>query len=183
MKKFLFLIFITAMFGCNKEQNFSKNFTEDLMATQRSQLPDPIQLLDLISLPTDGYVYLSNWTTLGSQPFRGPNILMGGYGYDKLGTKQDFGNLSFNTLNLVSNATSDYFSIGMTGSKDLFGTTIPVSLAGKNSLPGFNSTFYVPKLMTITSPVFSSNSTITPGTTITWEADPQNTLGVGIVVQ
>jgi hypothetical protein len=65
----------------------------------------------------------------------------------------------------------------------LYGTTTPVSLSGKEGLPGFSTNFYVPKMMTITSPAHSNNSIISQGTTISWEADNNNTFGVGIAIR
>lgn len=186
MKKTLVFALIFALLGCSKEDN-RQRFIENLLSVQRSQMPSEIQILELLQLPTDGYAALTSYATLSTQAFRGSEVIIQGFGYNKAGDLSDFGSLAFNSI--ITNASGgsetnvNYLSVGVPGSMDLFGTSVPVSLAGKNGLPGFNANFYIPKMMTITSPTFSNNSVISPGTTITWIPDSNNTFGVGIAIR
>ncbi len=185
MKKTLLFAFLIASLGCSKE-NPTQKLIEDVLSSQRDQMPSEIQILQLLQLPTDGYASLTSYATLSTQPFRGPEVMIRGFGYSKAGTLSDFGSLAFNSI--ITNASStgtnfDYLSVGVPGSKDLYGTTVPVSLAGKDGLPGFSANFYVPKMMTITSPSFTNQAVISQGTTISWEADNNNTFGVGIAIR
>ncbi|MDO8365235.1 MAG: hypothetical protein Q7T20_00465 [Saprospiraceae bacterium] len=183
MKKASILLLLIVASGCSKDNSVQK-FIEDLLSSQRNQLPSEIQILELLQLPTDGYASITSYATLSTQPFRGPEIMIRGFGYSKEGLSSDFGPLAFSSIitNTISETNFDYLTIGAPGSKDLYGTITPISLAGKNGLPGFNTNFYVPKMMTITSPSFSNNSVISQGTTISWEADSNNTFGVGIAI-
>ncbi len=184
MKNTLILVLILSALGCSKE-NSSQAFFDDLLSSQRDQLPSEIQILELLQLPTDGYAAISSWATLSTQPFRGPEVLIRGFGYNKAATKSDFGALAFGSIvtNPISSTNFDYLTIGASGAKDLYGTTTTVSLAGKAGLPGFNTNFYIPQMMTITSPSFSNNSNISQGTTINWQADINNNVfGVGISI-
>jgi hypothetical protein len=182
MKKIFFAILLLNTFGCSKD-NSTQKLLEDVFASQRDALPSEIQILELLKAPTDGYAILSSYATLAIQDLRGPEIMIQGFGYSKAGIKSDFGTLTFGNINTNINTSFDYRSLGATGAKDLFGTTNSVALFGANNLPGFSTNFYIPKLMTITSPAFSNNSVIFPGTTITWEPDTNNTtFGVGIAI-
>ena len=189
MKKTLFFAFLIAALGCSKE-NPAQKFLEDILSSQRDQMPSEIQILELLHLPTDGYASITSYATLGTQSLRGPEVMIRGFGYNKAGTSSDFGLLAFGSIitspintSTTSETNLDYLTIGAPGSKDLYGTTTPVSLAGKDGLPGFSANFYVPKMMTITSPAHSNNSIISQGTTISWEADNNNTFGVGIAIR
>jgi len=184
MKKTLIFALLIALLGCSKE-NPAQKFIEDILLSQRDQMPSEIQILELLQLPTDGYASITSYATLSTQPFRGPEVMIRGFGYSKGGTSSDFGPLAFSSIitSTISGTNFDYLTIGASGSKDLYGTVTPVSLAGKDGLPGFSSNFYIPKMMTITSPSFSNNSIISQGTTISWEADSNNTFGVGIAIR
>jgi len=184
MKKILLFALLIALLGCSKE-NPAQKFIEDILSAQRDQMPSEIQILQLLQLPTDGYASITSYATLSTQPFRGPEVMIRGFGYNKAGTSSDFGLLTFGsiTTNTISGTNFDYLSLGVLGSKDLYGTVAPVLLAGKGGLPGFSANFYIPKMMTITSPTFSNNSIISQGTTITWDPDSSNTFGVGIAIR
>ena len=189
MKKTLIFALLIASLGCSKD-NPSQKFLEDILSSQRDQMPSEVQILELLQLPTDGYAAITSYATLSTQPFRGPEVMIQGFGYNKGGASSDFGSLAFGSISTSPINTStnsetnlNYLTIGAPGSKDLYGTTTSVSLAGKEGLPGFNTNFYIPKMMTITSPAFSNNSIISQGTTISWEADNSNTFGVGIAIR
>lgn len=184
MKKILISVFLLSFLGCSKE-NSSQSFFDNLLSSQRDQLPSEIQILELLQLPTDGYAAISSWATLSIQSLRGPEVMIRGFAYNKAATKSDFGALAFGpiVINPTSNTNLDYLTIGASGAKDLYGTTTTVSLAGKSGLPGFNTSFYIPKMMTITSPSFSNYSNISQGTIISWQPDVNNTVfGVGISI-
>ena len=183
MKKLLFFLMLMLALGCQKE-NPAQKIAEEILSAERDLLPSEIQILNLLRLPTDGYAAITSYATLSTQPFRGPEVVIRAYGYSKAGIKSDFGVLTFGTVvaNPISTTNNDYLTVGVPGAKDLYGTNSAISLAGKNGLPGFSSNFYIPKMMTITSPSFSNNSTISQGTTITWESDSNNSFGVGIAI-
>ncbi|HLP93826.1 MAG TPA: hypothetical protein VK168_07295 [Saprospiraceae bacterium] len=183
MKKLHFCLMIILALGCQKENPVQK-IGEEILSAERDLLPSEIQILNLLQLPTDGYAAITSYATLSTQPFRGPEIIIRAYGYNKAGIKSDFGALTVGTVvaNPISSTNNDYLTVGAPGAKDLYGTNSAITLDGKNGLPGFLSDFYIPKMMTISSPTFSNNSTITEGTTITWEADNNNSIGVGIAI-
>ena len=64
----------------------------------------------------------------------------------------------------------------------LYGRNITVSLDGTSSLPGFITQNYVPKLINVSSPTFSNSATLSNGSTISWNSDNLNTIGVGVVL-
>lgn len=182
MKKIFLAILLLNALGCSKD-NSSQKLLEDVLASQRDGLPSAIQILELLQMPTDGYATISSYATLAIQNFRGPEIMIRGFGYSKANAKSNFGALTFGNISTNVNAGFDYSSVGAPGAKDLFGTTTSVALSGASNLTGFSTNFYIPKLMTVTSPAFSNNSVISPGTTITWEPDANNTtFGVGIAI-
>jgi hypothetical protein len=166
--------------ACSKEKNTS--FSEDLMATQRSNLPDVVDLLELLKQPVDGYAYVSSQTSYSSQDYATSSIMIGGYAYDKQGVKRDVGNLSFDNFVLQPSSTFDYFQSDVIGSADLFGKSINVSLQGKNAYPGFSSNMYAPKLVRFTTPSYSNQMPISSDTNIGWNADSQNSVGIGIII-
>jgi hypothetical protein len=187
MKKLIVLFAVTLsiiLVSCKKDNVNSSNFLEEVMTEERNSLPDVIQILDLLKQPTDGYVYIHSVTSLGSQSLRGPELTTGGFIYDKSATKQNFGTLSFSSsvVPFVS-TTSDYSSFGDSGLLSSFGTSMSVSLGGSGSLPGFNSNFYLPKLMTLSSPSFSNLTPFGVNSTLTWNSDSQNQFGVGIAIR
>lgn len=185
MKKIFFLLPLLAILSCNRDSHPSENQLDDMFAFQRGQLPSAIQILNILQQPTDGYVALSSYATLSTQAYRGGEIMINGFGYDKSGFKRSFGPLLLGTAVVSPNnlQNPDYLSIGPQGGVSWYGSTIPVTLSGSGNLPGFQTSFYIPKMMTILSPTFSNNTPIAPGTTITWDADRGNQFGVGMALQ
>lgn len=179
MKKVLFFILLMAILGCSKD-----NFLRDVFASQQSQLPLEIQVLEMSLQPTDGYATIYSYATLSTQGYTGGTIIQG-FCYDKQNKKRDFGALAFGPIVMSppNEADPNYVSVGAPEGESLFGLTNQVSLVGKDELPGFTADFYIPKIMLIISPSFSNNSMITAGTTITWVPDPKNVHGVGISIK
>jgi hypothetical protein len=172
------------LMGCTKD-NSSQKFLDGVLSNQRNQLPTEIQLLDLLQEPVDGYIAITSYATLAVQPFRGPEVMIRGYGYDKQGNKSNFGDLTVGAIvhqQESSDISNEYYSVGNPSAIGLFGTEVAVSLSGNSPLPGLSKMFYVPKMMTVTSPSYSNNSPIAPGTTITWIPDERNAFGVGIAI-
>lgn len=66
MKKITALTLLIVIVGCSKE-NSSPKFLEDLLASQRGQLPSEIQILEMLQLPTDGYASISSYASLSTQ--------------------------------------------------------------------------------------------------------------------
>jgi hypothetical protein len=185
MRKVFFILFLTVLTAsCSKEGLEKSSFAEKLLASERNNLPEAIQLLELLKEPTDGYIALTSIASYGAQNFRGPEVMINGYMYDKTPQKQNVGNLNWGTQVFSSNASNNYQVVGMNSGTSLFGTQTTVGIAGNTDadIPGFNANFYVPKLMTLTAPAYSNLTPISPNLTIEWVADPLNDKGVGVMV-
>ena len=174
----------TISISCKKDNLSNNKFIEDVMAGQRNSLPEAIQMLDMLKQPTDGYIYIHSVTSLGSQSLRGPELTTGGFIYDKSANKQHFGKLSVASSEIpFVITTAEYNSFGNSDLLSAFGTNMSINLDGNGSLPGFSSDFYLPELMTVSSPSFSNLTPFGENSTLTWNADAQNQFGVGIAIR
>lgn len=183
MKKILFILsFAALIFSCKKVDDITSQ--SDIMVSQRNSLPDPVRILEVISEPTDGYVFVQSFSTYASQNFRGPEVIVGANIYEKNGNLQDFGALNFGNVAIgaVTDANS-YKSIGHANASSLYGTSSAVTLAGKNNLPGFNTNFYLPSLISLSSPAYANEIPMSVQQSVTWNADVQNGLGIGIAIE
>lgn len=172
------------MSSCAKNNSISEDFKDNLLIQQREQLPSVIEVLNLLQEPTNGYLFVTSFSTLAMQNNRGNEILIGGFCNDNTDQPRDFGGLSINEITIECDSELKYgYTLDQDFSSALgyFGQSTTVSLEGSEVLPSLNTDFYIPKMMTITNMDNSSNS-ISEGMEITWDDDLNNTFGVGIAI-
>jgi hypothetical protein len=189
MKKVIFITILSfivtmALSSCTKESLENNSFTRNLLSSERSNLPDVIDLLDMLKAPTDGYIAFFSVGSYGSQNYRGPEVTLNGYMYDKNGQRRDIGDLAFGSGTFTADASNQYRFTDLSNGLSYFGAPTTIGFEGSTefNIPGVSSNFYVPKLMTLTAPAYSNQTPLAPNLNLQWEADPLNTNGVGIMI-
>ena len=175
------------IFSCEKDQLFPSAISDQIVEL-RSNVPEVLPILDLLKEPVDGYVSFSHsgHPQVGGG-IQGDDINCGGF----ISGKEDQVNKNFGLLSIANKAIEckpeNYYSqLFFTGASDLFGSNIPVALAGTNEKPPMSSVIYAPELLEVTSfPDFDGWHPIemTVGSEITWNADANNENGVGILLR
>lgn len=174
---------IIILSSCSKEDELSK-LKNDTFVNERSSLPTIATILDLLREPVDGYFYLTSESTYSGQNSGSRNIGLKGFVNDHNGYA-DHGTLSIGSnINLNPDQNSFYgatqtFSIP----SSLFGQSNNFSLSGTTTHPGFTTNFYVPELITITNPGYQNTMEINSGMELNWDADNNNSNGIGIVLK
>ena len=184
---FSFLLCCTIlMVACStkSEENLIEPVVHEI---QKSLLPDEIAMLDLIDEPTSGYVGLTSFSTLSTQNYREQSVKLRADMFDSAGLRADYGTLSLDnvTLNTTGSLNNYETLVGNTDTYNMYGNSVDLTLAGNGSLPSITSTpIYVPELLTITSPQFANNLTISSNFQFSWVVDNTNPFDkVGIRIE
>lgn len=183
MKNLFFLFFVLLLSSCVKD---TPDFKADLLTKQRASLPDVADLLSLISTPTDGYVVIGRLGSISKKLNREDDIQFVAEGITKNGDWADYGELSIGAYAVQAqnpSANVYYQHVGVNSVSEIYDTNLNVSLEGKEELPGFETTIETPKILNVTSPTWASNLSFGTGETITWEADENNTKGIGVLIE
>ena len=149
----------------------------------------------LLSLPVSGMISIGNHSFHHNQTtIPGESISIGGYIQDQDGIPSDFGTFAINggTASIEAEAFQNQFGysqlIGQSQYVEFYHSTNSYSLEGNpgRNLPGFHhEQLYFPDAMIISSP--PTQSGVGPGleigSTITWNADPDNPNGIAVVIE
>jgi|GEM_PF-5204658 hypothetical protein len=182
MKNFLILIFsVIVLTSCNKDSKIIEQ-VNNVQRVEKSLIPAIIQHYQNITQPTSGIVKLHLYRTLATkdQP-QGGSSSIDGYILDDNGDPQDFGTITVGTTSLTANPNNgNMYGGGDVESHEHYGfnTTFAGSI-----LP--NTTMYVPEKIDITNfeQIPGNRPVIQAGTTIEWNKDDKNSLGVLISVK
>lgn len=182
----LFCFTSSILVSCSKDEFGADSIYGDLFRQQQSVLPDVFDVVDLITAPTRGYIYIKDFANFASQNNQSLADV-GGLGFDEDKKGQDFGTLHVgDNISMECEVENGHYygatSGPFPGSAALFGQEVAISLDGTSTAPGLNTTFKTPELLLIESPKYDNDLKIFPGLTIEWNRDPDNKNGIAILI-
>ncbi len=189
-KLIFFTVSITLILGNCSKDKLVDGQQQNFLTQQRSTLPSVIDIMDLLNEPVDGYISVTSYGTYSIQSLRGQETMCHAKLLDKSGKSSYFGDLSLNdvelpyTFNTQANTQNEYGgNFGLSGAPALFGDTIEVDVAGADTFPGLSVSFYSPPLITLESPAYQNNDTLSfDNLLVEWTSDPLNENGIGIMI-
>jgi hypothetical protein len=182
MKNILILtLSIIMLTSCNKDAEIIEQ-VNNVQRVEKSLIPAVIQHYQNITQPTNGIVKLHLYRTLAikNEP-QGGSSSIDGYILDDNGEAQDFGTITVGTTSLAANSNNgNMYGGGNIESREYYG--LNTTFTG-TSLP--STTMYIPKKIDITNfeQIPGNRPVIQTGTTIEWNDDDKNSLGVLIIVK
>ena len=185
---FALLAFVLIISACEKDK-LNTSSISDPTVDFRSAVPGVLPIIDLLNKSVDGYISLSHDASPRIEGgVTSDAFTVGGFIVNN--SNQEYGNFGVLTVadsKQVACKPENYYAEAFdTGANSILGNTISVTLSGAGVNPSMSNTIYAPKLMEVTSfPNYDGWSPIelTIGSEITWNADPNNDVGVGIMLE
>ena len=186
-KTFLLLLSFLFLHACNKEEPVISDL-QKILAQQRDGLPSPIQILNLLEQPTDGYVWLKSFTgPANDRPITElGGFISGTWDLNYTGSSLNFGLM---TTTMAASGSGKNFSNVIDFNyqfENIYGTSqnVQIGLQANPSQFVLNSNFYIPKHLSLTNYIFQLNQKPNwhSGSPISWVADGNNSHGIGIAV-
>lgn len=189
MKNFCLITALCLFWSCTKNDSPQTSELEELLAQQRSSLPDAIQIINLLEQPTDGFIWLTSFSTPYTTHYLSQcgGFINGPWNdYDFYGSTLHYGTIS---TTLPASTSPDVaftpFNDVNYQHESLYGSEPAVKIFLQNQTEAvFNTSIYVPVHMKVInypahpSPVPTYNT----GSALAWLADAYNRFGVGIAI-
>lgn len=187
MKTFKFIIatgFMASvlMVSCSRDEQISSPSDNPIL-----KIATALELKTFINQEVDGYLCIKSQNGLlneadigGSGSYR-----MGGHIYiDKEGVPQDAGTVEIDGISLVAEGTRDnmYGLWDHSQALNSMGKNVDFKLTDAANMERFNESMYIPEDIYF-SCFDETTTTIDDGFVLTWNSDPSNTLGVGIIIR